>query len=298
MRLPIWLKQALFGRERAVTYTNPGIVAYYWDGGAPQKHAVKEISATGAYLDANELWCVGTILTLTLQKEEEGEGEDGAAVPFVSLDCRVVRHAQGEAGIEFMLRRDEERKALKRFMRSAGIQRPGVSNRRRGGGADQGEALVEFALTVPLLFFLTVLAVDLGGWLYSWIEIGNAVRTAADYASLGSSSAGDPATATGSTLVNLINADLAKLPNRTTSNPSVSICENDGTNITALTGTCPSGANAPVADPEAPAYIAVTVDITFTYSPFFATFDVPSLGIGLPTIPSTIHKRAVMRILN
>jgi Flp pilus assembly protein TadG len=202
----------------------------------------------------------------------------------------VVRHGEDGIGFNFVLKREEERKALKRFMRNTA--------KLGEAGDDRGQALVEFALTVPLLFFLIVLTVNFGGWLYSWIEIGNSVRAAADYASLGVSSAGDPTTATGTTLVNLINADLAKLPNRTTSNPSVYICQNDGTNITALTGTCPSSPNAPVADPEAPAYVAVTVDVTFTYTPFFLAFNFPSLGIGLPTIPSAIHKRAVMRILN
>ena len=288
MGLFVWLvQQGPPRKKRAVRYADPGLVAYYWDGGAPKKHVVANISSTGAHVHTKELWCVGTIVTLTLQKAGDGENMSGA--PSITLPCRVARHGQDGIGFNFMLQREQDRRAFMRFMRRAV---------KLGKGSTEGQALVEFALMVPLLFFLIVLAMNFGGWLYSWIQIGNGVRTAADYASLGVSSAGDPATATGTTLVNLINADLAKLPNTTTSNPSVYICQNDGTNITALTGTCPSGANAPVADPEAPTYVAVTVDITFTYTPFFSTFSFPTLGIGLPTIPSTIHKRAVMRILN
>lgn len=280
-------------------YTTPRIVAYYWDrdGGAPEQHLLREISSTGVYVYAREMWCVGTIITLTLQREAV-KVENGSAAPCLVTQGIVVRHTPDGAGIQFMLREEGERRALKQFMRSAGLNGSPGRNGFVAAGGTRGQALVELAMVVPLLFFLMVLAVNFGGWVYSWIEIGNAVRTAAEYASLGVSSAGDPATATGTTLVNLINADLAKLPNTSSSNPAVYICENDGTNTIAITGTCPTGANAPVADPEEPTYVAVTVDITYTYTPFFLTFSIPRLGIGLPTIPSTIHRRAVMRILN
>ena len=124
MKLPSWLKQALSGPERTERYTNLGIVAYYWDGGAPKKHAVKDISSGGAYLYANELWCVGTVITVTFQKEAE-DGE-GAATTFAVLNCRVVRHTPDGAEIEFMLRTEEERKAVKQFMRRVAAQKTGM----------------------------------------------------------------------------------------------------------------------------------------------------------------------------
>lgn len=158
----------------------------------------------------------------------------------------------------------------------------------------RGQALLEFAFTIPLLFLLIVIAINFGGWLYSWIEVENAARAAANYAILGGSSAGLPPAATGTGLVNLINAELASLPNTTSSNPTISVCKNNNGTVTALTGTCPS---SPPLDPEAPSYVSAIVDISFTYTPLIPTFSFPGLGIGLPGIPATIHRRTVMRMI-
>ena len=305
MKLPIWLKQALSGRERAVRYTNPGIVAYYWDGGAPKRHAVKDISSTGAYLDGNELWCVGTVITLTLQKED-GEGEGGAEVPFVSLSCRVVRHTPGGTGIEFMLRTDKERRALREFMRSA-VQKSdkrGEGGAAGVGGAARGQALVELMAVIPMLFLLIALAFNFGTWLYGWVAVGNATRAAGDYAILSGASAGLPPTATSATLQSLVTTDLTHLPYQSSTNPKACIQKNDNGVITTLlempSGACADYSNPPLdTEPIVPGGTAthpnVAVDITYTYTSFFTGARI--LGLPLTVLPGTIHRRAVMRIL-
>src|SRR5690348_8422207 len=77
---------------------------------------------------------------------------------------------------------------------------PGVCGRallhaRRNAGTE-GQALVEFAAVVPLLFLLVVLAMNFGGLIGAWVAVANATRAAADYAILSGDSAGSPTLAT------------------------------------------------------------------------------------------------------
>lgn len=175
---------------------------------------------------------------------------------------------------------------LNRNSRTLGRRQPPVA-------AETGQALLELALVTPLLFLLIVLAIDFGGWLYAWTEVGNATRAAANFAILGPASAGGPATPNGAGITGLIAADLASLPNYSSSNPVVVVCWNNNGTITSITGTCAS----PPADPEAPSYIAVSVDLTYTYTPLIPSFSFPTLGIGLPSLPTSIHRRIVMRFI-
>lgn len=172
---------------------------------------------------------------------------------------------------------------------------------RRAVGGSQGQALVELALAIPMLFLLIALAFNFGGWLWAWIQVGNAARAAANYAALGADSLGLPAAATASTLGTLISTDLTSLPNYTSSNPAINICKNNNGTVTTVSGTCSSSCSgAPTAsctpkDPENPTYVAITVDITYTYTSFFT--GTRFLGLPLAVLPSTIHKRIVMRYL-
>jgi Flp pilus assembly protein TadG len=290
MGLLIWLvRQGPPRKKRAVRYANPGLVAHYWDGGAPKGHIVGNVSSTGAFVYTKELWCVGTIVTVTLQETADGEATAGSSI---TLPCRVVRHGEDGIGFNFVLKREEERRALKRFMRSAA--KLGEAD------GDRGQALVEFALTVPLLLLLIINIVNFGGWLYGWIAVGNAARAAADYAALGSSSVTNPREATAANVVSMTQIETASLPNWTSSNPTITVCQryNGTTTLLRSTDPCPGGVIAPPADPEPTFYTNVAVDVTYTYRPFIPLFQFPSLGIYATIPPTAIHRRAVVRILN
>ena len=166
-------------------------------------------------------------------------------------------------------------------------------NRVRAGYGENGQALVELGLAIPLMFYLIVLSINFAGWLSAWIHVGNAARAVANYAALGPSSAGSPITPTSAAITALIATDLGSLPNYSSTNPSVIVCWNqNGTSIN-IVGTCSS----PSADNEASTFIAISVDLTFTYSPMIPVFTFSKEGIGLPLIPSTIHRRIVMRYI-
>jgi Flp pilus assembly protein TadG len=185
-------------------------------------------------------------------------------------------------------------------MRSAALDKWLVRHDLGKAGAEQGQALVEFTLMVPLLFLLIVNAVNFGGWLYSWVAVGNAARAGADYAAMGAASVDFPIEPTAANVVSMVQTETSSLPNWTTSNPTITACQryNGATTLLNSTSACPVGVTTLPDDPEGLAYTLLAVDVTYTYSPFIPLFQFPSLGIYATIPPTPIHRRAVMRVLN
>src|SRR6266478_5109377 len=126
---------------------------------------------------------------------------------------------------------------------------------------NQGQALIEYILILPLIFLLIVNMVNFGGFFYAFIAVSNAARAGADYAIMSVSSVASTniPTPTASQITDLIKTDIASLPNK--SSLSVSVCQNDG-GVTTPTGSCLS-----FADPETN-YVLTVIDVTYTYKPF------------------------------
>jgi hypothetical protein len=103
-RLGKWLRN-----DRATRYPAPAIVAYYWDGGVPCPHPLKDISITGAYLCGASPWPPGTIIKGTFQ----GPFERDLAL---TMAFRVVRHGPDGIGISFVPQTKQERLDLRRFL--------------------------------------------------------------------------------------------------------------------------------------------------------------------------------------
>jgi hypothetical protein len=274
-----WLKEGPNHTKRAARYPQPGIAAYWWDGGIPTARDVKDISTTGAFLNTGERWYPGTILTVTLQ-EESKDLETADSASSVSLPCKVVRHGLDGVGVSFMFHDKQDRKALERFVRDVVVN-----------GRECGQALVEFALVLPMLLLLMIYAVNFGGWLHSWITVANAARSAAQYASLGGASAGLPTPATATQIQSLVTTDASSLPS------SVSVCVNTNNTTSAIAGTC-SAFTIPAipADPEAPAYASIAIDVKYTYPRFYNFTSFFRLPMARPS--TTIQRRTVMRLLN
>lgn len=265
-------------------------MAYYWEGAVSKAHPIRDINSTGAYLVTDERWYIGTLVMFTLQQGEESSDRTAS----VTIASRIVRHGLDGVGVNFMLSSKQERQALRQLVQAdsrAPVRRSTTS----------GEAVVEFALMVPLLFLLIVNAFNFGGFIYCWLTVADAVRAAGDYASIGSNTVGSPATPDVTKITTLVQNATAVLPNYSTSNPTVTACVyNNGTTNTFLTtSACPAGVAVPPADLERIAtgasvsYSTVALDVTYTFTPFLAgsTF----LRFGLPALPTSIHRRMVVR---
>jgi Flp pilus assembly protein TadG len=282
-----WLLQENPEPRRGARDLEPQIVVHYWDGSAPEGRRIRDISPSGAYIYTAERWYLGTIIRIILQGNQTVLREDGtmAAKASTCLSARVVRHGQDGVAVEFIFRNTAEAETLRTFLATIPTQ-PGRTGSIAVTADRDGQALVEFALIIPLVFLLAVNALNFGGFLFAWITVANAARAAGQYMIMSSASPGPPTPATVTQITALVTNDVASLLNR--SSIVVAICTNNTTAATACTT---------FSDPEAPAYTLATVDVTYTYKPFIPLFSFPQLHIGA-TLPMTaIHRKAVMRML-
>ena len=262
------------------------LVAYYWDGGTPMAHPVRNISDQGLYLLTEQRWYPGTLLMLSLQREDLPETDPGRTI---AVNAKVVH--SGDDGVGFSLVMPKAGAARQQNEFAAGADQKTYIRFLRGLRSGRGQALIEYALTLPIVFILIINLVNFGGFFFAWVSVANAARAAADYGVLGGASAGSLAPPTSSQLTTMISTDLTSLPNGSTA--TVNICQNSNGTVTTISGSC-SG-TAPT-DPEAASYVLTWVDVNYTYTPFIpAGFSFPGLHVYVTLPPTTIHQRAVMR---
>ena len=161
----------------------------------------------------------------------------------------------------------------------------------------RGQALIEFALVLPLLFLLILNVVNFGGMLYAWITVANAARAGAQYLMMGVAYVNRTGKPDFSTVISRVTEELAPLPNSGSSTlTNIKVCMNNN-NVITCTG---SGGSSPPNDQEnsgaVGTYIVGTVDVTYTYTPYINAWSFPSLKIYLTTPPTAIHRQAVMRM--
>ena len=118
-------------QRRAKRYPTPGVVAYYWTGGTPYSYHVGDMSATGLFLLTKERWAPGTLIQMTLQKQD---GRINNSDSSICVLTEVVRWGENGAGFNFILSDYEnvfdygilpgeavERKSIERFLNRIGV---------------------------------------------------------------------------------------------------------------------------------------------------------------------------------
>ena len=282
-----WLDEPPSQKRRAPRTLEPYLLVYYWDGSVPEARKIRDISHSGAYILTPERWYVGTIIRLILQGYKTTSTPDDGIVASrsTSIPCRVVRHGADGIGVEFIFDAPEEQKALEDFLTTIPKIETGKIH------SLKGQALIEFALILPLLFLLIVNTVNIGAFLFAWITVANGARTGAQYASQGRATVGTPTAATVAQITALITSDIASLINR--SSLTVRVCKNNNGTI-ACAGP---GPYLPPADPEPLKYVLISADVSYSYRPLIPLWDFPGLGIHATLPPATIHRQASMRML-
>ena len=99
---PIWGWLANWTKEDprgSVRRDTSRIVAYYWDGAAPEPHPIRNISVSGAFLVTEQRWRPGTIVTMTMQKA--GPVADDP-LRSIAIQAKVVRLAEDGVGMRFV----------------------------------------------------------------------------------------------------------------------------------------------------------------------------------------------------
>jgi len=77
----------------------PGLIAYYWTGGAPQSYQLANISLTGLYLLTDERWVIETVIQMRLQRTDKQEYEAGGSIPVL---VKVARWGVDGVGLQFV----------------------------------------------------------------------------------------------------------------------------------------------------------------------------------------------------
>jgi uncharacterized protein len=86
-------------RRASKRHPLPGLVAYYWTGGAPQAFHIADISNVGIYLLTDERWFPGTMILMTLQRTNtDGDDPDD----FISVLSKVIRWGSDGVGLTFV----------------------------------------------------------------------------------------------------------------------------------------------------------------------------------------------------
>jgi Flp pilus assembly protein TadG len=274
--------------RRAPRFPEPDVVVHYWGGPPAGGQGIRDISERGAYVYTRERWYPGTIIRIVFQSQRMAVKDDGArtADASICIDSRVVRQGDDGVAVEFVYASKEEHRKFQAFLASVSMQGPVADGVATRDSRRRGQALVEFSLIIPLVLLLAVNAVNFGGFIFAWITVADAARDGAEYMVMSSASPGKPTPATSGQISSLITSDVTSLLNR--SSLVVATC----TNATTSANGCTT-----LTDPEAPAYALATVDVTYTYNPFIPLFSFPVLNISATLPTTTIHRKAVMRML-
>src|SRR5262245_1549799 len=269
-------------RRKSRRFGVPSLEAVYWDGSTSNSHLIRDIGYHGAGIETSAGWCVGTLVRLTIRHTGEGASESPA------IWSRVVRTGIGEMCVEFIFFDKSEAARFHAF-----LSRNGVTSMANGSGrkirSQSGQALLELALVLPLMFLLIINVVNFGGLFYAWVTVANAARTGAQRLMMGGSFVHSPSPPALSDVVTLVTDDLMSLPNRASA--LVKVCKNNSGTITCVG----SGGVAPPADPES-SFVVGSVDVTYTYKPFVSFWSFPKLGVYMTLGTTTVHRQAVMRL--
>lgn len=82
-----------------------GLTAYFFTGGAPVGHAVRDISASGMYVFTDERWYPGTVVRMTLTDRLQPTAEHS-----LTLNMAVMRCGCDGVGLQFLTRPEPSRR--------------------------------------------------------------------------------------------------------------------------------------------------------------------------------------------
>jgi len=84
--------------RRAERRSSPSLAAYHWRGAFPRLNSIRDISSTGAFLETEERWEPGEVISLTLQRSGPPEKENSFAV-----QAKAVRWDDSGVAVSFVL---------------------------------------------------------------------------------------------------------------------------------------------------------------------------------------------------
>jgi hypothetical protein len=100
-----WLTHLLLGDpadpRKALREELPGLIAYFFTGGGPVAHEVRDISLTGVYIITSEGWYPGTLVRVTLTDRDHPTQQR-----TMTVNAKAVRQGSDGVGLEFILAKE------------------------------------------------------------------------------------------------------------------------------------------------------------------------------------------------
>jgi hypothetical protein len=105
-----WFEELMFQHQRrAPRYIEPRLVAFYWDGAAPEPRYIRDVSSTGFYLLTEQRWYPGTLITMTLQRTEK---TDDGSKSSIAVQAKVIRPGDDGVALAFVLPRAKDARSV------------------------------------------------------------------------------------------------------------------------------------------------------------------------------------------
>ena len=105
-----WFEELMFQHQRrAPRYIEPRLVAFYWDGAAPEPRYIRDVSSTGFYLLTEQRWYPGTLITMTLQRTER---TDDGSKSSIAVQAKVIRPGDDGVALAFVLPRAKDARSV------------------------------------------------------------------------------------------------------------------------------------------------------------------------------------------
>ncbi len=98
-----WLKRLISGEpadpRKAPRTALPWLVAYFFTGGRPVPHEIRDVSVTGAFVFTEDRWYPGTVVRMTLTDKRNPADERS-----FTINAEVIRAADDGVGFQFVLK--------------------------------------------------------------------------------------------------------------------------------------------------------------------------------------------------
>ena len=138
-----WLRHG--ERRRAERHPTPTVDAYYWNGGEPKAHTVRDISSTGLFLVTDERWYPRTLVRVTLQRTDDADDDMQRSITVESM---VVRWGSDGVALELILPESSGSKRG-RAQLANGADKNSLERFLKQISSNKVEAIVEGVLLAP-----------------------------------------------------------------------------------------------------------------------------------------------------
>ena len=165
-----------------------------------------------------------------------------------------------------------------------------MATRHRGHG-QEGVALLEAALTLPLLVVLMLNVANFGMYIYAWVTVNNAARALLQYRVYTGVVLGYPPVPSQSQMDTLVTTEVSSLPNR--ASVTWEVCGPAKAGVPDCKGT--GTAFAADADPANPThYTLYSANVSYTFNSLFPPLTLP-FGYTVAGVPGAVSRRVSMR---